>query len=51
MPKPKEEIVKEWQRINYIKQIVYGFGIPPKSAKEYWADRSRLEKEYTNAKT
>lgn len=46
--KTKEEIQKEWDHIHWIKQIVFGFGIPDESAVDYWNDRKRLQEEFNN---
>lgn len=42
----KEQIEQEWRQMQWIKQIVYGFGIPDESAKSYYEDRKRLQEEY-----
>jgi hypothetical protein len=45
----KEEIQKDWDRMQYIKQICYGMGIvSEEEAPDYWKDRRRLQEEFNN---
>ena len=44
-----EEIKNDRERMQYIKKIIYGYGIPEPEAKEYWKDRKRLQEEYNKA--
>ena len=42
-----EEIKSRWERMQYIKQIVYGMGvISEEEAPEYWKERKQLQRAY-----